>query len=168
MTQKNEDQTLPQTFTSLHPEKWVKVADLKGEIRVRTIDRAYVRTFYNKREQTHQAAAVLDFGGRKHLILNMTQGLKIFELTGIDHIPSLKGWTITMAPGQQSGKATIVIQAARPPDTQKAPTAVPEGPEPDNGYLFDEIGNGFPTAVPANLAPGAPLVGPGSEGDVRF
>jgi hypothetical protein len=115
---------------------YIEPADLKGQAHKVRIVAADVKETFNPRTKQKDKQIVLRFAGKQKVLgLNKTRAGKMIEITGTPDFDEWAGVDIVIKPGKQSGKDTVVIEAApqsAPVQTQ-APTNGHNQPQPIEG-----------------------------------
>lgn len=98
----------------LYPRKHMLAIDLQGRAWVLKIKEVkQVRVFIPRLNAEEDKIAVCFAGAKRYLLVNKTQGLALFELTGAKKAPGWEGHTVMLRPARtRRGGATIEIVAA--------------------------------------------------------
>jgi hypothetical protein len=120
-------------------EFFIEPADLKGQAHRVRITESYVKEAFNPRSHEKEKQIRLRFANKQKILgLNKTRAGKMIEITGTPEYERWVGVEIIIRPGKQSGKDTVVIEAA----PQSAPTQAPANghnqPQPIEGQTHLE------------------------------
>jgi hypothetical protein len=119
---------------------YIEPADLKGQAHKVKIIAADVKETFNSRTMSKEKQIVLRFAGKQKVLgLNKTRAGKMIEITGTPDFERWVGVEVMIKPGKQSGKDTVVIEAATSQPTQvQAPANGHNQPQPIEGQTHLE------------------------------
>jgi hypothetical protein len=107
---------------------YIEPADLKGQAIKVKIVAADVKETFNPRTKSKEKQIVLRFAGKQKVLgLNKTRAGQMIEIAGTPDFERWVGIDVIIRPGKQSGKDTVVIEAA----PQSAPV---QTQAPTNGH----------------------------------
>jgi hypothetical protein len=119
---------------------YVEPADLKGQAHRVKIAAADVKETFNPRTKQKEKQIVLRFAGRQKVLgLNKTRAGQMIEITGTPEFEKWIGIEVLIKPGKQSGKDTVVIEAAAPAQAQTQRPASHNQPQPITASRLEEI-----------------------------
>ena len=120
----------PKSLDELYPDPWLRPADLVRPY-VLTIVRCDVEKVHSILTGKDELAAILDFGRKKRMILNKTQGEAVADVAQSRNFDDWAGVRIQVSAGRATnGKATIVIRPAPAPCTNPITAIVTPTPPP--------------------------------------
>jgi hypothetical protein len=94
-------------------EFYIEAKDLKGQAHKVKIESAYVKEVFNPGTKGKDKKILLRLAGKqKVLSLNKTRAEAMIDITGTPDFEKWAGVEIVIKPGKQSGKDTVIIEAA--------------------------------------------------------
>jgi hypothetical protein len=107
---------------------YIEANDLKGQAHKVKVERVEVKDVFNPGTKKPEKKIVLHLAGKKKVLsLNKTRTGQMIEITGTPEIEKWVGVEIMIQAGKQSGKDTILIEAAPKTTPTQTPRLAPAG-----------------------------------------